>query len=76
MLHDATPQETLRVLRGRRDWTLRKAADALGCTHAHLSNVETGKAHPGLNLAVSIERVFEIPVMAWVAQPEPAEVAS
>jgi len=75
MLHDATPHEALRVLRDRRRLTLRQTANLIGCGHPHLSNIENGKAHPGLEVAVAIEREFGIPVASWVARDEHEDAA-
>jgi transcriptional regulator with XRE-family HTH domain len=51
----------LRVLRKRRRMTLRELADALGYTaYSYISEVETGKLNPSLDLALKVSRLFNV----------------
>jgi len=51
----------LRVLRLARNITLKQMALALGLkTHGYLSEIESGKKKPTLDLALRVARFFEI----------------
>jgi transcriptional regulator with XRE-family HTH domain len=51
----------LRTLRKRHGMTLMELADALGYTaYSYLSEVETGKLNPSLELAVKASRLFNV----------------
>ncbi len=55
--------EKLRTLRKRRGMTLEELATALSlATHSHLSNIETGRKQPSLELAIKIADLFEVAV--------------
>lgn len=55
--------EKLRILRKRRGMTLKELAHAIGhTTHSHVSELETGKRKPSLNLALRIARLFDVPL--------------
>jgi len=55
--------EKLRTLRKQRGMTLKELATALGLTtHSHLSNIETGRKQPSLELAIKIADLFEVAV--------------
>jgi putative transcriptional regulator len=51
----------LRALRKRHRMTLMELADALGYTaYSYLSEVETGKLNPSLELALKVSRLFNV----------------
>ena len=51
----------LRALRKRHQMTLMELADALGYTaYSYLSEVETGKLNPSLELALKVSRLFNV----------------
>jgi len=53
----------LHTLRKQRGMTLKELATALGLTtHSHLSNIETGRKQPSLELAIKIADLFEVAV--------------
>jgi len=55
--------EKLHTLRKQRGMTLKELATALGLTtHSHLSNIETGRKQPSLELAIKIADLFEVAV--------------
>jgi len=53
--------EKLRTLRGRRGLTMRELADALGFrSHGYIGDLESGRKHPSLDLAVKIADFFDV----------------
>lgn len=51
----------LRVLRKHHQMTLIGLADALGyASYSYLSEVETGKVNPSLELALKVSRLFNV----------------
>ena len=53
----------MHTLRKQRGMTLKELATALGLTtHSHLSNIETGRKQPSLELAIKIADLFEVAV--------------
>lgn len=70
-----TPGETLRTIRERRGLTQDQAGQEIGISATHLSNIENGRALPGLDTAVSIAARFSIPVEAWSAHRQAGAVA-
>lgn len=55
--------EKLRRLRQRRGLTLRELADALGFrSHGFVGDLESGRKHPSLELAVQIADFFGVSV--------------
>jgi transcriptional regulator with XRE-family HTH domain len=55
--------EKLRALRKQHGMTLEELALALGLTtHSHLSNIESGRKKPSLELAIKIADFFKVTV--------------
>jgi transcriptional regulator with XRE-family HTH domain len=55
--------EKLRTLRQRRGQTMRELADALGFkSHGFIGDLESGRKHPSLDLAVAIADYFGVTV--------------
>ena len=55
--------EKLRVLRKQRGMTLKELAEILGhTTHSHISELETGKRMPSLEVAIKISELFDVSV--------------
>ena len=55
--------EKLRVLRKRRGLTIRQLAPLLGFpSHSYISEIETGKKKPSLELVIKIARLFDVSV--------------
>ena len=54
--------QTARYVRERRGMTQRAAADALGVSAVHLSNVERGRAVPSSSLLSRLKDVYKIDV--------------
>jgi len=55
--------EKLRVLRQRRELTMRELADMLGFkSHGFIGDLESGRKHPSLELAVAIADYFGVSV--------------
>ncbi|GAB4409173.1 MAG: hypothetical protein Fur0044_02680 [Anaerolineae bacterium] len=55
--------EKLRKLRKQRGMTLTELAEVIGhTTHSHISELETGKRLPSLELAIKISELFEVTV--------------
>jgi transcriptional regulator with XRE-family HTH domain len=55
--------ETLRMPRQRRDLTMRDLADALGYkSHGFIGDLESGRKHPSLELAIVIADYFDVSV--------------
>ncbi len=53
--------EKLRALRTRRQMTLQELAVALGySTHSYLSEIESGKKQPTVEMALSIAQLFDV----------------
>jgi transcriptional regulator with XRE-family HTH domain len=53
--------EKLRVLRQRRGMTMREVAEALGFrSHGFIGDLESGRKHPSLELAVRIADFFGV----------------
>lgn len=53
--------EKLMVLRRGRGWTIQRLAERLGYkSRGYLSEVESGKKRPSLDLVVSVARVFSV----------------
>lgn len=53
--------EKLRALRKQRGLTLKQLAQAIGhTTHSHISELETGKRRPSLDLALRLARYFDV----------------
>ncbi len=53
----------MHTLRKQRGMTLKELATALGLTtHSHLSNIETSRKQPSLELAIKIADLFEVAV--------------
>lgn len=68
---ELSPGETMRTIRERRGQTLEQAGELVGISAQHLSNIEKGRARPGLDVSVAISREFGIPVETWsTVQPE------
>ena len=55
--------EKLRILRKQRGMTLKELAEILGyTTHSHISEFETGKRTPSLEVAIKISELFDVSV--------------
>ncbi len=55
--------EKLRTLRKRRGMTIKELAQAIGqTTHSHISELETGKRPPSLEIALKISRMFSVSI--------------
>ena len=55
--------EKVRALRKQQGMTLKQLAEALGLTtHSHLSNIETGRKQPSLELTIKIANLFRVTV--------------
>ncbi len=55
--------EKLRTLRKQRGLTLKELAHIIGHnTHSHISELETGKRKPSLELALKLSRLFNVPL--------------
>ncbi len=55
--------EKLRTLRKRRGMTIKELAQAIGqTTHSHISELETGRRPPSLEIALKISRMFGVSV--------------
>jgi transcriptional regulator with XRE-family HTH domain len=55
--------EKLRLLRQRRGMTMRELADVLGFrSHGFIGDLESGRKHPSLELAVRVADYFEVPL--------------
>jgi transcriptional regulator with XRE-family HTH domain len=55
--------EKLRLLRQRRGLTMRELADALGFrSHGYIGDLESGRKHPSLELAVKIADFFGVSI--------------
>jgi transcriptional regulator with XRE-family HTH domain len=55
--------EKLRTLRKQRGMTLQELVLALGlATHSHLSNIESGRKKPSLELAIKIADFFKVTI--------------
>jgi transcriptional regulator with XRE-family HTH domain len=55
--------EKLRALRQRHNLTMRELADKLGLsTHGYIGDLESGRRHPSLELAVQIADLFGVTV--------------
>jgi transcriptional regulator with XRE-family HTH domain len=53
--------EKLRVLRKQRRMTLQQLADALGyTTHSYLSEIESGKKQPTIDLVLGVAQLFDV----------------
>lgn len=53
--------EKLMALRHGRGWTIQRLADRLGySSRGYLSEVESGKKRPSIDLAVKASRVFDV----------------
>lgn len=53
--------EKLRTLRKQRGMTINQLAQAIGhTTHSHVSELETGKRKPSLDLALRLARFFDV----------------
>lgn len=52
----------LRTLRGDREWSQAKLAEALEVSRQTVNAIETGKYDPSLPLAFKIARVFALPI--------------
>lgn len=53
--------EKLRVLRKQRGMTLQQLAGALGyTTHSYLSEIESGKKQPTIDLVLGVAQLFEV----------------
>jgi transcriptional regulator with XRE-family HTH domain len=53
--------EKLRLLRKHRKMTLKELAETIGYTsHSYISEVETGKLQPSLELALKVSRLFDV----------------
>ena len=50
--------DVIRMMRIEKGWTLREAASRLEITHAHLSNIESGKATFSMELLERMALVF------------------
>jgi transcriptional regulator with XRE-family HTH domain len=51
----------LRVLRKQRRMTLQQLADALGyTTHSYLSEIESGKKQPTIDLVLGVAQLFDV----------------
>lgn len=49
-----------------------QAAKALGCSRAYVDMIRKGSRRPGMRVAHAIERVFGIPMQAWLGRPASA----
>lgn len=55
--------EKVRTLRQQREMTIKQLAVAIGhSTHSHISEFETGKRRPSLELAMRIAQIFDVPL--------------
>jgi transcriptional regulator with XRE-family HTH domain len=55
--------EKLRKLRKQRGMTLTELAEIIGyTTHSHISELETGKRMPSLELVIKISELFQVTV--------------
>jgi transcriptional regulator with XRE-family HTH domain len=53
--------EKLQMLRSRHEMTLRELARALGyTTHSYLSEIESGKKQPTVDLVLALARLFDV----------------
>lgn len=52
----------LRELRGEREWSQARLAEALDVSRQTINAIETGKYDPSLPLAFKIARVFALPI--------------
>ena len=52
----------LRELRGEREWSQARLAEALDVSRQTINAIETGKYDPSLPLAFKIGRVFALPI--------------
>lgn len=56
-----------------------QTARALGCTRAYVDMIRRGTRRPGMRVAHAIERLFGIPMQAWLqlppASPSPPHAA-
>ena len=53
--------EKLRVLRKQRKMTLQQLAGALGyTTHSYLSEIESGKKQPTIDLVLGVAQLFDV----------------
>ena len=53
--------EKLQILRSRHEITLRELARALGyTTHSYLSEIESGKKQPTIELVLALARLYDI----------------
>ncbi len=59
-------REKVRALGGSR-----VCAEALQCSRSYVDMIIKGERRPGMRVARAIERLFGIPMQAWVDRPVP-----
>lgn len=52
----------IKYLRQKNKWSLQKLADALGCSKAHIFEIERGKSSPTFDKIQQIATIFTIPL--------------
>lgn len=67
---------TARFLRERRRMTQRAAAEALGISFVHLSNIERGRSAPSAALAARFREIFggDLHILSWCLYEDDAQV--
>jgi len=55
----------LKTWRVERDYTLEDVGRVVGCDFTTISKIENRWQHPGLGLALKLEKAFCIPVETW-----------
>jgi transcriptional regulator with XRE-family HTH domain len=68
--------KTARYLRERKKLSQREAADALGITQVHLSNIENNKALPSASLIARYRDLWgvDLYVLAWCLHGDPNQL--
>jgi transcriptional regulator with XRE-family HTH domain len=68
--------QTARLLRERNGLTQKAAADALGITQVHLSNIENNKSIPSTHLLDRYREIWDVDlyILAWCLFGDPSEL--
>src|SRR5262249_35809008 len=68
--------KTAKYLRGRKGLSQKAAADALGISQVHLSNIENNKALPSPNLLERYRELWgvDLYVLAWCLHGDPSRL--
>jgi putative transcriptional regulator len=61
-VREARVNNRLRDLRGQREWSQARLAEALDVSRQTVNAIETGKYDPSLPLAFKIGKVFALPI--------------